>query len=37
MDAAHFTSSSLFNAAGVNGIVVMVMYGGFCEQTEGEM
>lgn len=37
IDAAHSSSSSLFNAAGVNGIVVMVMYGGLCEQTDGEM
>lgn len=37
MDAAHFPSSSLFNAAGLNGIVVMVIYGGLCEQTDGEM
>lgn len=37
MDAAHFSSSSLFSAVGVNGIVVMVMYGGLCEQTDGEM
>lgn len=37
MDAADFSSSSLFNAAGANGIAVMVMYGGLCEQTDGEM
>lgn len=29
------SSPSLFNALGVNGIVVMVMYGRLCEQTDG--
>lgn len=37
MAAARFSSPFLFNAAGVNGIVVMVMYGGLCQQTDGEM
>lgn len=37
MNAGHFSFDSLFNAAGVNGIVVMVMYGGLCEETDGEM
>lgn len=37
MAAARFSSTFLFNAVGVNGIVVMVMYGGLCQQTDGEM
>lgn len=39
MKAPHlsFLISALFNAEGVNGIVVMMMYGGLCEETDGEM
>lgn len=37
MNAPYSPPLTLVNAVGVNGIVLMVMYGGLCEETDGEM
>lgn len=37
MNVPYSPPLTLVNAVGVNGIVLMVMYGGLCEETDGEM